>query len=156
MDIDAKKEQEKELKEWDSLYQYVKYDVLNYDDDMNVPKFMILRLKGLRNGTFVANKDQKANKHYSFDVILMTFKACRQDILKYTTQNTFKDEKHKVNYIMVIIESNINDIALRLKRAQANKIRTEKIKVENTNSDESAQYKTKTEQTSSDILDNLW
>jgi len=57
---------------------------------------------------------------------------------------------------MVIIESNINDIALRLKRAQANKIRTEKIKVENTNSDESAQYKTKTEQTSSDILDNLW
>ena len=147
---------DKEWQEWCLLYEYVKKEILQYDEDMKVPQFMVLRLRGLRSGKFMSNKTQKSYADYGFDVILLTFKACKMDILKYTKQNIFKDEQHKFNYIMVIIENNINDIVLRLKNRvnQDHKIETfnaDQIKNENV-----AGYTRKTKDTKSKLLDDLW
>ena len=49
----------KEIKEWDELYQYIKKDILQYDDNKKLPKWFVLRLKGLNQGKFCANNNIK-------------------------------------------------------------------------------------------------
>ena len=47
-----------EKEDWDELYQYIKKDIFEYTDQA-LPKYMILRLKGLVEGKFMANKYTK-------------------------------------------------------------------------------------------------
>lgn len=105
-----------EQKEWDELYQYIKKDILKYDDKMILPRWFVLRLKGLKDGKFCANKKTKSLGEYSFYIILLTFKINKFNIINSINNNKFKDEKHKINYIMAIIENNINDTCQRLNK----------------------------------------
>jgi hypothetical protein len=146
----------KEWKDWCLLYEYVKKEILKYDNNMKLPKFIVLRLRGLNSGRFMANKRQKPYAHYGYDVILLTFKACKQDILKYTSQNVFKNEQHKFNYIMVIIENNINDIVLRLKNSQKQKEKIRAIDTDIIQRDDIAKYKKKTKEITNKRLNDLW
>lgn len=145
-----------EWEDWCTLYEYVKKEILKYDDNMKLPQFMVLRLRGLSKGQFMANKRQKPYAHYSYNVILLTFKACKQDILKYTSQKIFKDEQHKFNYIMVIIENNINDIVLRLKNRQRQQENIATINTAILQRDNVATYQRKTEDVNNDRLKDLW
>ena len=121
------KEQEK--KEFNELYEYVKKDILQYPNDVALPKYLVMRLKGLRDGKFIVNKKIKSKADYPYSVIMLTFKFCKSNILKAIETKKFKNEQMKVNYIMVIIENNINDIVLRLKDKEKveNKIETVEI-----------------------------
>lgn len=105
-----------EQKEWDELYQYIKKDILKYDDKMILPRWFVLRLKGLKDGKFCANKKTKSLGEYSFYIILLTFKINKFNIINSINNNKFEDEKHKINYIMAIIENNINDTCQRLNK----------------------------------------
>ena len=109
---------EQEKQDWDKLYQYVKTEVLNYTDDMALPKHIVLRLRGLSNGQYIANNKCKKNAKYPYSTILLTFKFCKSNIIKALEQKQFKNEQNKFNYIMVIIENNINDVAMRLKNKE--------------------------------------
>ena len=53
---------DEELKQWDELYCYVRDEVLKYDEvsGKKFPKEMILRLKGLHEGKFMANNNIKS------------------------------------------------------------------------------------------------
>lgn len=121
------KEQEK--KEFNELYEYVKKDILQYPNDVALPKYLVMRLKGLRDGKFIVNKKIKSKADYPYSVIMLTFKFCKSNILKAIETKNFKNEQMKINYIMVIIENNINDIVLRLKDKEKaeNKIETVEI-----------------------------
>lgn len=154
--INNEEQKKKEYKDWCKLYDYVKYEILKYDKDMKLPKFMILRLRGLYNGQFIANKNQKPHANYGYDVILLTFKVCKHDILRYTSQKSFKDEQHKFNYIMVIIENNINDIALRLKNAEKQKDNIKKLDTSNIDRKGVAEYRKKSKDINNKRLNDLW
>ena len=145
-----------ENKQWNALYEYVKKEILEYTDDMQLPRFMILRLRGLRNGKFMANKNSKPMASYDYNTILLTFKACKYDILRYTKQGIFKDEQHRFNYIMVIIENNINDIVMRLKNVKRQEKKIDIIDIEIIQRDETAEYTKKSKETTNKRLDNLW
>ena len=121
------KEQEK--KEFNELYEYVKKDILQYPNDVALPKYLVMRLKGLRDGKFIVNKKIKSKADYPYSIIMLTFKFCKSNILKAIETKNFKNEQMKINYIMVIIENNINDIVLRLKDKEKaeNKIETVEI-----------------------------
>ena len=67
-----------EKKQWDELYQYVKTEILHYDSNQSIPKNIILRLKGMQNGKLMANKKTQNNAEYSYEIILYTFKICKQ------------------------------------------------------------------------------
>ena len=56
------------------------------------------------------------NRGYPYEVILFTFKFKKRDILAAIQGKTFNDEKHKFNYIMVIVNNSINDIYKRYLR----------------------------------------
>lgn len=145
-----------EYEEWCELFEYVKKDILGYDSNMNLPKFMILRLRGLHSGNFMSNKNIKPLANYSYKHILLTFKLNKNTIYSYLKRNEkiFKDEKHKFNGIMIIIESKINDIVNMIKKAEEQKEKTENIDVEYYNYDR-VEYKKKDKKENKRLSD-LW
>ena len=144
-------------KDWIALCEYVKKEILQYDDDMKLPKFIILRLRGLEKGQFIANKKGKKQASYDYKTILTTFKICKTMILQgfKSNQTKFVDEKHKFNYAMVIIENEINDVVLRLKRAKESENKTIKIKLNN-QTNNSAKYKSMGKKKPNKELEELW
>jgi len=141
--------------DWVDLYEYVKREIMGYTDE-KLPNFMILRLKGLNKGNFLANKKHTPMANYDFKTILYTFKLCKQDILIGLRSNNtkFTGEQHKFNYIMVIIENNINDMVIRLKNAETARIKTIDLELENQTHD-SVEYKSKAKKINVE-LEELW
>lgn len=106
-------EQQKIIK----LCAYIKKNILHYDDTQKTPKYLILRLRGLSRGQFIANKTHEINAQYDWDTIYMAFVILTKPINDYLikNKNKIKDETHLINLIMFIVEKHINDIANAIK-----------------------------------------
>lgn len=113
---------DKEKQDWDTLYNYVK-KILGYDDTMALPKFAVMRLKGLADGKYYANKKTKTMAQYDYNTIYLTFIFCKDKIQQALQTKSFANEQAKFNYVFAIVNNNINDVVLRLKKAK----KTEKI-----------------------------
>jgi len=136
-----------ELEEWNDLYEYVKNDILKYDEKLALPKNLVLRLKGLQQGKFIANKKTKALGDYSF-------KINKYEIVNaLTDKSKFKDESHMINYMMAIIEKKINDTYSRLNRLEQSQIKGENLEI--TESENKAEYKQKTKEVKNSRLKEL-
>lgn len=156
MEEKSKKMDKKTKAEWDDLYSYIRTDILNilgYDTKKSLPKHLVLRLKGLYDGKFMANKNSKPKARYEFSEILLTFKFCKFDIHNAIRSNTFTNENHMVNYIMVIIESKINDIVDILERKRKSEEKTQEVNIE---INDKADYKPKTKEIVNNRLKDLW
>ncbi len=148
--LDKKEEQ----LQWVELYEYIKNDILFYDKNIKLPKNLILRLKGLRNGKFMANKNHKSLGDYTFKIILTTFKLNKYEIIQVLShKEKFKDENHMINYLMAIIESKINDTYTRIKSVENSNQKCEEINI-NIN-EEKAEYKNKTKEIKNSKLKSL-
>ncbi|MCD3275578.1 hypothetical protein [Clostridium botulinum] len=136
------------------LCEYVHTEILEYSKDIKFPKHLALRLRGLQKGQFIAKNNAKPLANYDYEAILLTFKMCKFDILsKIRQKDNFKDEKHRINYMMVIIEDKINDVVLKIEKNKKAKRKSELIEIYD---DKGAEYKTKTKKIKSSIIDNLW
>lgn len=118
---------EKDNKDWIELCEYVKKEILEYDDNMMFPKYLALKLQGIKKGQHIANNNIEEQAHYDDKTILCTFKLCKKKIVTYLHQNEKKiqDEKHKINLILKMIEPEINDVYLRLQEAEKVRARVE-------------------------------
>ena len=114
----VRKMTKQENEEWDALYEYVRTRVMGYDCKQHLEPYIVLRLKGLAEGKTVANRKTKANACYSYLLILNTFKYCMPDIQRAVSRIAFKDTCGKFNYIMRIVENNINTVYIRMKNAE--------------------------------------
>jgi len=147
-------EKSKDWEDWCELYEYVKKEIMGYTQDMKLSTTMILRLKGLNKGQFLANPKLKPMASYDFKTILYTFKICKPKILdwfKYNDMN-FKDEQHKFNSSMVFVEREINDVVIRLKKAKKIQEKTENVDLTHMDN-EVAEYTKKSKDTK---LNDLW
>ncbi|BAE47755.1 hypothetical protein IRP62_11415 (plasmid) [Clostridium botulinum] len=136
------------------LCDYVHREILEYSKDIKFPKHLALRLRGLHKGQFIAQNNSKPLANYDYDTILLTFKICKFDILsKIRQKDNFQHEKHRINYMMVIIEDKINDVVLRIEKNKKAKQKSELIEIYD---DNGAEYKTKTKEIKSSIINNLW
>ena len=133
--------------QWIELCEYVKKEILEYDDNMKFPQYLALRLQGVKRGEHIANNTHTANAHYDDYTILCTFKLCKQRIVAYLHNNEqkIKDERHKINLIMKMIEPEINDVYLRLQRVKKSQTKSEKIMCDN-QCNKSAKYTKKTKE----------
>ena len=113
-----KKMTEEEKVAWDTLYTYVKKNIMGYDDNQALSNTMVLRLKGLMTNKFIENKNIESSANYSYETILNAFKYSSLDIKKALRTNNFKDESHKFNYILKIVEKNINTVYVRMKNTE--------------------------------------
>ena len=105
---------EEEKMSWENLYYYVK-NLLGYDENQALSNMMVLRLKGLLTNKFIENGNITSTANYSYETILNTFKYCSVDIQKALRTNNFRDEQHKFNYILKIVEKNINTVYMKMK-----------------------------------------
>lgn len=115
---EAKKILEKEKSDWDRLYEYVRSNIMGYDKNQSLSKTMVLRLKGLLTNKFIENKGRKNTANYSYEVILNTFKYSSIDIQNALRLNNFNDEQHKFNYVLKIVEKNINTVYMKMKKIE--------------------------------------
>lgn len=141
---------EQEKLEFDELYQYVRGTIMNYPKTRMLPPYFVMRLKGLNEGKFYSNKANKSLGHYDYKVILYAFEICKYKIHDAWNKKTFQDESHKINYCMVIIESNINDIAIRLDNAERSRQNIQDLSLDNV-THEGALYKPKTKEISDSL-----
>lgn len=121
---------EKEKQDWDNLYQYVKKNIMGYDDSQALSSAMVLRLKGLLTNKFMENNKIESTANYSYETILNTFKFCSPDIQNALRANNFKDEQHKFNYILKIVEKNINTVYVRMRNIEKAKEEAKKVVIE--------------------------
>lgn len=149
-----KKMTEKEKQDWEALYFYVK-NLLGYDENQALSSTMVLRLKGLLTNKFIENKNIENSANYSYEVILNTFKFCSSDIYKALRTNNFKDEMHRFNYILKIVEKNINTVYLRMKNVEKTKEEAKNTTIDTVNHT-GAEYQRKTKETNSKLLNDLW
>jgi hypothetical protein len=140
--------------EFRDLCDYIKDEIMEYGNEMKLTKQMVLRIKGLAEGKFIANRKTKPLANYSFKVILYTFKICKSKILSAFHGKAFQSEMNKFNYGMAIIESEINDVAIRLNNVEKSKEKVENMKLDNMDN-ESAEYKAKTKDSNTRLSD-LW
>ena len=125
-----KKMTEEDKIAWENLYNYVKFNVMNYDEDQALSKTMVLRLKGLLTNKFIENNNIESTANYSYEIILNTFKYSSLDIQKAIRTNTFKDEMHKFNYVLRIVEKNINNVYVKMRNSEKAKEEAKSIIVE--------------------------
>ena len=142
--------------DWIALYEYIKIEILKYND-MKLPKYLVLRLQGMTKGQFIANKKNSINASYDYKTILITFKFCKTSILQAFESNksNFKDEQHKLNYMMAIIDSEINNVVMRLKNAKKAEEKIVNIDLEN-QTNEGAEYISKSSKPISKEMGELW
>lgn len=150
-----KKMTEKEKQDWDALYEYVRKEVMGYDSNQSLPSTMVLRLKGLLSGKFIENNHTEDKANYSYETILCTFKYCSPQIFKALRTNSWMSEMHKFNYVLKIVESNINDVYLRMKNVQKAKEESKSMVIDTANHN-GAEYQRKTKETTNKLLDDLW
>lgn len=144
-----------EKEQFDKLYQYVKKEILLYDDSQKIPSSLVLRLKGLSFGKLVENKSQKDTAHYSYDIILITFKLNKVKITSALDTMNFNDETHKFNFICKIVADDLNNVYTRLKEKNISQEKVKKIEVDNLTY-HGAEYKSKTKEIKNKRLDSLW
>ena len=144
-----------EKEQWDKLYQYVKKEILLYDDSQSIPSNLILRLKGLTKGKYMENRNTEDKADYSYEIILYTFQICKPSIMSALASRTFDNESYKFNYICKIVESNINDVYLRVMKAKKTE---ENIEAMDTSilSHDGGKYQKKTEELKNKRLNELW
>ena len=152
---------DKEKQDWDKLYTYVK-NILGYDDTMVLPKFAVMRLKGLSEGKYYANKKTKTMAQYDYNTIYLTFIFCKDKIQQALQIKSFPNEQAKFNYVFAIVNNNINDVVLRLKKAKKAEKKIENSKVvdyeikvdKNTNTN--AKSKQTDNNTFTSLTNDLW
>ena len=147
-----KKMTEKEKQDWENLYYYVK-NLLGYDENQALSSTMVLRLKGLLTNKFIENNNIESTANYSYETILNTFKFCSPEISKALRTNSFKDETHRFNYILKIVEKNINTVYVKMKNIEKAKEEAKSVIVE-IPTHTGAEFKPKEKKT--DKFSNLW
>ena len=149
-----KKMTEEEKKSWEALYFYVK-NLLGYDENQALSSTMVLRLKGLLTNKFIENNAIESTANYSYEVILNTFKYSSLDIQKALRINNFKDEMHKFNYVLKIVEKNINTVYVKMKNVEKAKEGAKNATVDTVNHI-GAEYQRKTKEINNKLLNDLW
>lgn len=145
---------EEEKRSWENLYYYVK-DLLGYDENQALSSTMVLRLKGLSTNKFMENNNIESTANYSYEVILNTFKFCSPTINKALRTNSWANESHKFNYILKVVENNINNVYMRMKNVERAKEEAKNTTI-NTANHTGAEYQRKTKEVNNDLLNDLW
>lgn len=126
-----------------------------YDDNQSLSRTMVLRLKGLRTNKYIENRNIEDTAVYSYKTILNTFKFCILDIQRGLKSNSFSDENHKFNYVLKVVESNINNVYIRMQQTKKSHEKTEKLDL-SASTHISAEYQRKTQDDTSHRFDHMW
>jgi hypothetical protein len=155
----AKKETllERDREEWLELCKWIEINIFNYDitKKQRLQKSACCVLEGLRKGQDIANNEDVTYGEYPLNIILMTFKANKTNILNAIRNKQFKNESSKMLYVCAIVRDQLNDVYSRYLNAQKTK---EKVEIVDTSimEHEGAEYQATTTKKANRRLEDLW
>lgn len=154
----AKNNKNEKSKDWKSLCEYVKKQILEYDDNMKFPTYLALKLQGLKKGQNIANNNIEQQAQYDDYTLLCAFKLCRNKIVNYLHSNAskIKDENHKINLITKIVEPEINDVYIRIQQNKQANSKLESSSIDNQFNKTAEYQSSNTVKPIGDKLKNLW
>lgn len=126
--LEEKRLKDIEVDKRNTLYEYIKVEIMGYTKEKQLTPSMMTKLLSLRNGSLVRRGIVMDNNGYDYGLILTTFKAKKIEIERAIFGKTFEDDNHKFNYVMVIVANNINDVAKRLENANKQKNKEKELK----------------------------
>lgn len=94
--LDKEKLKQIETDKFNDLDIYIAAEILLYEIGQIVPPNLKKRV-------------QKLHKNYSYEVIRLCFELMKPQLNGILNKKEFTDEQHMINYIMVVVENNIND-----------------------------------------------
>ena len=103
-----------EKQKFNEVDVYIAAEILGYEIGQITPPFLKKRVK-------------KLAESYDYEVIKLCFETLKNDLHYYLNNRDFHDEQHKVNYIMVVIENNINDVYKKWKREKTTQMKQKKM-----------------------------
>ena len=106
--------------DWIEFAEYVKTNILCYDEKQGFPQNLAIRLKGLQSGVFMKNNNLESEADYRYDVLLTTAKLVKDRVLNYYKNNEriITGERHKWNLLCKFIEQEIDDVYIRVTRRE--------------------------------------
>jgi len=116
--------------DWLELCDYIHTKILGYDNTIKFNKSLALRLKGLRHGKFMGNNKVRAEADYPYKIMYYTFVLKSLDIKNAFATIKFKDEGHKINYMMQVIENHVVDMLLHMRKKEKNQERIENTEID--------------------------
>lgn len=122
---------QKNKKQLDELYNYVKTEIMGYPKNTPLTNNMVRRLQSIRANKPISVNDDvpyKMNEGTPYKIILIAFKLKRNEIIRIVKTKDFKNELQKFNYICAIVENYIPDAK---KYIQQNKKNNEKLEILN-------------------------
>ncbi|PWT35101.1 hypothetical protein DKZ29_08015 [Limosilactobacillus reuteri] len=138
--VKVKQKEEKDKQEnsdWDAVYQFFLHKTLQVPvgSQEYLSKYALNRLLGLRVGKFMqkGTNTRCLKRGYSFRTILVCLKYSKRATDKALQTVKFQNERHKINYIMSIIISNIDFVQEKLQRMDRQNRRIDKLKKEDAN-----------------------
>ena len=139
--------------EFNELYEYVRSKILEYDKNQALSPNMVMKLHGLRDGNFYHSISHTPKANYSYYIILKTFQFCSLKIRNMLLNVSFNDENHKFNAILKIVRENLNDVYLRMKKADRVENKSEQW---NVNTISEKHYIPKTKDNSNKDTEQYW
>ena len=148
---------ERKNEEWFELCEWLEINIFNYDvPKQRLQKKACLILEGLRKGQNLANNKCQTYGEYPYNIILMTFKANKTQILNAIRNKNFEHESNKMSYICAIVRDKLNDMYSRYLNAQKTQEKVESVDT-SIMEHEGAEYKAKKEEKrKEDKFKELW
>lgn len=123
--VESFEKSRQERLEFDKLYDYIRYNILEYSKGKQLSPNTRNKLQSLRNGSLLHAGDKMSKDGYSYTTILTAFKIKKIDIDKAIYGKVFNSENGKFNYILAIVLNSINDVQMRIERAEEEKKRVD-------------------------------
>lgn len=113
----------KALKE---LLWWIEDNIFKFKDDEGFSrtegKLLSLRIQGLITGQYIKNNSRELDRtKYTIEEITNTFKYISLDIGRTFGTKRFNSVEHKINYLMKVVENNIDEIRRRMEIVKAKK-----------------------------------
>ena len=143
-------------KEFRELCEWLEINIFHYDVSVQrLQTDACLVLQGLRKGKAMGNNLIEDNGCYPWNVILMTFKANKTQILNAISGKNFDSERQKMTYVCTIVRDKLNDVYTRYLNAQKTQEKIERVDT-SIMEYEGAEYQSNTQKKTNKRLEGLW
>lgn len=110
---------EEQKADLDKVYDYIRYQLLKYEEGTVLPRMVVHRIRGTMFGKLYQRGSDELPIIYPLPVILATLMFAKNDILYCLSTMKFKNESHRINTIFKIVDDNINTVKIAMERKQA-------------------------------------
>lgn len=144
-----------EKKDLDDLIIYIRDNILYYSNTKKTPPLLKKKINSIA-------LDENNNFIYTYRMILYSFMINKSKIEYAFNTKTFANEKHKINYMFVIVANSLNDIKNRVlekerqKELSENNLYNAQYLSDNNVLYGSSKYTKKTVELRRDKVEDLW